>query len=1042
MHAHCAFARIGAFQPTASEQRPISLQAFLRSAPGPGACRRSPPSTRTAASIRLLAALLSSGALACALTGEPPPQTVPAATNADAERAPSRPPTPIRSPRQLTFAGRRSGEGYFSRDGSHLVFQSEREAGNPFYQIYELDLSNGETRRLSPGVGKTTCAYFHPGGRTLLFSSTHHDPSAAKKQQAEIELRESGKQRRYAWDYDAYYEIYAIDREDPEAPPERLTRHFGYDAEASYSPSGQQIVFASNRHVFASADDGAELLVDRGHFERDPAAFVDLYVMDRSGRAPRRLTTGVGYDGGPFFSPDGQRIVWRSFAPDGATAEIHSMKTDGTDVRRLTNLGAMSWAPFYHPSGDYVVFATNLHGMENFELYIVDALGEGTPVRVTEREGFDGLPVFSPSGDELVWTSNRTANRTSQLFAAEWDDAAARRALGLPAIRTGAVAPLLPLPSRTAPAIETGDLRAHLAALASDTTEGRLTGSPGERIATSYVARAFRRFGLLPDGDQGSYFQSFGFTGGVSLGPDNRLELEQVAAPPPTVDVDWRPFAFSREGEIPAAEVVFVGYGIVAPAAEGQRAVDDYADVDVEGKWAMALRFIPEELSAESRQHLHRFSSLRYKAMVARDRGALGLIIVTGPRATVRDQLAPLRFDVSLAGTSIAAISISDALADRMLASSGVTLAELHDAADGDSASPGLALQDLRLAAKIDLAKQRGQGRNVLGRIQVGERPSEDVVMVGAHVDHLGRGEGASSLAQEDARGQIHAGADDNASGVAALLEIAEWLAEEQRSGRLRARRDIVLAAWSGEEMGLLGSHHFVSERLPTSDDPHVPAPPGPVVAYLNMDMIGRLEDHLVLLGTGSSSEWMASIERHNVPIGLPIVTKDDSYLPTDATSFYARGVPILSAFTGAHSEYHTPRDTTELIDFDGLQKTARLIGSITRTLARAEGRPDYVAMARPRSRSGAATMRVYLGTIPDYAQTEVSGVLLSDVAMNGPAQRAGIRGGDVIVEVAGRKVENIYDYTYALDALKVGEAVSIAVRRDGEIIELEITPE
>ncbi len=941
---------------------------------------------------------------------------------------------------QLTFAGRRSGEGYFARDDSALIFQSERQPENPFFQIYTLDLRSGQSRRLSSGRGKTTCGFFHPSGGQALFASTHLDPKALDKQRAELESRAAGHERRYAWDYDPHFDLFAVTlRERETAAPRRLTDSPGYDAEASWSPDGRWIVFASNRHAYAK---GAG--VDAAQLERDPASFIDLYVMDSNGRNVRRLTDTPGYDGGPFFSPDGSRIAWRRFTPDGARAEIHTMRVDGTDDRAITDLGVMSWAPFYHPSGDYLIFTTSLHGHDDFELYIVDVEGAHAPVRVTESAGFDGLPAFSSDGRRLVWTSNRTPDRSSQLFRADWDDALARSLLGLPDPAGAVVAPILPIPEQTEPAISEVDLRAYVEALSSDTTEGRLTGTRGERIATSYVARVFRSIGLEPAGEDGGYFQPFGFTAGVSLGPDNRLRIETPAAgasPPLVVDQDWRPFAFSSEGEIPVASVVYAGYGIVAPASDGQRAIDSYAGLDVKDRWVLVFRYMPEGLSPESRQHLHLYSSLRHKAMVARDRGARGLLVASGPNSKVREQLAELRFDVSLAGSGIAAVSLTDAVADALVAPAGHTIAALQDKADADSSSRGFPLPDVRVGATISLETLRQTGRNVLGRLQVGAEPSPTVVIVGAHVDHLGRGDGSGSLARPDEQGMIHPGADDNASGVAAVIEMAQWLSTALQEGELDARRDIVFAAWSGEELGLLGSSHYVDGLAGRSANPHAPLSDR-VVAYLNLDMVGRQRDSLSLFGVGSSTHWPALIEQENVPVGLAISPQSDSYLPTDATAFYARRVPILSAFTGTHAEYHSPRDTADKLNYGGLRDIARLMGGVTREIATADQVPDYLATAPDRQgQAGPGAIRVFLGTIPDYAQSDAVGVVISGVSPGGPADVAGLRAGDTIVEVAGRAIENIYDYTFALDALAVGEPTPITVVRSGKRVTLIATP-
>ena len=208
------------------------------------------------------------------------------------------------------------------------------------------------------------------------------------------------------------------------------------------------------------------------------------------------------------------------------------------------------------------------------------------------------------------------------------------------------------------------------------------------------------------------------------------------------------------------------------------------------------------------------------------------------------------------------------------------------------------------------------------------------------------------------------------------------------------------------------------------------------------MDMVGRMNGELVLHGIGSSSVWGALIERGNVTLGVPISPQPESYLPTDSTSFYTKGVPVLSAFTGSHAEYHTPRDTADRLDYEGSERVARLLGELALALARESEPPDYVAMQRPGPGPARATIRVYLGTIPDYARSDVRGVALSGVSPGGPAQRAGLRSGDVIVRVAGQTIENIYDYTFSLDALKAGQPAEITVLRDGHSVTLSIVPE
>ncbi len=325
--------------------------------------------------------------------------------------------------RRLTVEGRRAGEGYFSPDGSKIVFQSERDPSNPFYQIFELDLTSGETRRISPGAGKTTCPFYQPGTLDILFSSTHHDPKSAQYQKEELEFRATGKERRYAWDYDPEMDIFAHSAKTGALT--QLTKERGYDAEASYSPDGQWIAFSSTRDGYNRRLSAAEAKA----LELNPSNLAEIYIMKADGTGAKRLTTTLGYDGGPFFSPDGKRIVWRRFDEEGLIADIWSMNLDGSDAKQLTDFGSMSWAPYTHPSGEYIIFASNKLGFDNFEVYMVDVTGTKEPVRVTETPGFDGLPVPSPDGKQLAWTSSRAGGREGQIFMAQWNHAAALEAI-------------------------------------------------------------------------------------------------------------------------------------------------------------------------------------------------------------------------------------------------------------------------------------------------------------------------------------------------------------------------------------------------------------------------------------------------------------------------------------------------------------------------------------------------------------------------------------------------------------------------------------
>ena len=326
--------------------------------------------------------------------------------------------------RRLTVEGKRAGEGYWSPDGKKLVFQSERDPANPFYQIFVLDFATGDTKRISPGMGKTTCAFFRPGSDEIMFGSTHLDPKSKQYQDDELAFRASGKTRRYAWDYDAEMDIFAYSEKT--GGMKRLTTAKGYDAEGGYSPDGQWIVFSSMRDAYNRTLSAAE----QKQLELDPSYFAEVYIMKADGSEQKRLTDWAGYDGGTFFTRDG-RIVWRHFEENGLVANVWTMKADGTDRQQITDFGAMSWAPYEHPSGEYFVFASNKLGFENFEVFMVDKAGTKEPVRITYTDGFDGLPVPSPDGTQIAFTSSRAggAGSAGQIYLAQWNHQAAMAAL-------------------------------------------------------------------------------------------------------------------------------------------------------------------------------------------------------------------------------------------------------------------------------------------------------------------------------------------------------------------------------------------------------------------------------------------------------------------------------------------------------------------------------------------------------------------------------------------------------------------------------------
>jgi Tol biopolymer transport system component len=950
----------------------------------------------------------------------------------------------ITNTRQLTYEGNRAGEGYFSPDGKHLVFQSERDKENPFYQIFILSFETGDIQRVSPGSGKTTCAFFRPGTEEVLYASTHLDPNALKKQKDEIEFRASGNERRYSWDYDEHFDIFACRRDG--SAVERLTDTPGYDAEGAYSPDGSRIVFCSTRDAYPPDRLSAE---DKNRLEVDVAYFGEIYIMDADGSNPVRLTQWPGYDGGPFFTPDGERIVWRHFTEDGMVADVYTMKLDGSDRRRLTSFGSMCWAPYFHPSGEYAIFTTNKQGFSNFELYIVDASGAKDPVRVTNTDGFDGLPVFSPDGRRLAWTSNRTAKKKSQLFYADWDHDAALEAVKqapprsveedgamLSGVAREAVAGYEK--GEFAPEISADDLRAMVGYLASDDLEGRLTGSEGEKKAGEYIARYFESIGLRPLGDDGSYFQEFPFTSGINVVEDENEMTVVVDDVTDHLDVgqDFTPLAFSESDEI-EGEVVFAGYGLTAPG-DMEEGYNSYADLDVKGKIVLVLRYAPEDVEMERRQALNLYAGLRYKAMIARENGAKGLLVAIGPNSPNAGELIPVRFDQSLASSGIPVASISGDLATSLFANAENSLQDAQDGLDIENphVASHFALPGVKVKLTTKVEREKDIGRNVIAYLPPGnDDKGAPALVIGAHYDHIGRG-AIGSLADKDQKDEIHNGADDNASGTSTIMEIAAALVARREADPGPFNYGVVFAAWSGEEMGIIGSNHFVEH--PTLEFERV-------AAYMNFDMVGRVRDNtLMIQGIGSAEVWSSLVEKRNIPAGFNLKLNDDPYLPTDVTAFYPKKVPVISFFTGSHDDYNKPSDDAETLDYDAMKRIGELGLAIAMDVVGSEERPAWVEVERStQDTGGRASLRAYLGTIPDYAGgDDIVGVKLSGVRADGPADKAGLTGGDIIVEFGGQEIKNIYDYTYALGAVKIGEPVKVVVLREGKRVEVTVIPE
>jgi Zn-dependent M28 family amino/carboxypeptidase len=564
--------------------------------------------------------------------------------------------------------------------------------------------------------------------------------------------------------------------------------------------------------------------------------------------------------------------------------------------------------------------------------------------------------------------------------------------------------------------------------LASDLLDGREAGSAGERLAGDYIASELVRLGAKPLPSHADMYLPFEFTAGSRDG-GSRLTVTTAGAAPRTFGDrgQIQALSFSDDAEV-TGPVVFAGYGLVVPDSQNV-SYDSYAGLEVKDKIVVVLRYFPEDTDQKMRAALARYSELRYKAQAARQRGAKALLVVTGPRSPNAGALVPMTFDTALAGSGIPAASMSGETAAALLAS-GKPLRDVQQELDtGNPHVAGFDLPGTTVSLKTSVVRERHAARNVVAYLPATtplNSADKPWVVIGAHYDHLGHGNLGNSLASKEDAMEIHHGADDNASGVAAVLAIADALAKQPR------RRNVMLALWSAEEIGLVGSNAFVSRP---------PVPLNQIAAYLNFDMVGRMMDNrLIVQATGTSPVWGRLLERANIAAGFDLVLQPDPYQPTDVATFNQAGVACLAFFTGAHPDYHKPSDTADKIDYEDLDRIAGMAAAIVKGISDTPEAPQFTKVDQPQSRGSLAGVLVTTGTIPDYA-TEAKGLLLSGVIGGGPAEQAGLMKGDVIIEIAGQSIANIYDYTYALELLRVNQPVKVVYVRNGERRETQLTP-
>jgi hypothetical protein len=628
-------------------------------------------------------------------------------------------------------------------------------------------------------------------------------------------------------------------------------------------------------------------------------------------------------------------------------------------------------------------------------------------------------------------------------------------------------------------------LRQVITYLASDALDGRRTGTQGANDAAHYIAAEFNMLGLRPGmqtaggpartrgENRARYLQPFAYVSQVELGKNNRLTPNARPGDdvPTRVGVDWTPLGFSSNATLGPTQVVFAGYGI----SSAELKYDDYAVSNVKDRIAIVFGGTPDGDNPHGQ--FVQAGQTRFKAAAARAAGARALLIITSEESLKDDRLSRLSYDNS-GEAGIPVILLSRQLAAQILRQATIT--EYAAAADARAidrtveVSSNVAVpKPLLLRAEVisqsialttDVIRRESPSYNVIG-VLPGSDPKlrNEAIVIGAHYDHLGRG-GEGSLAPRE--GDIHHGADDNASGTAGLLELARMFSSQ----RVKPRRTIVFIAFSGEEEGLIGSNYYVN---------HPVVPVASTVAMINMDMIGRLkEKHLIVGGVGTASEWRAMIDEQNsmqrfsvlaegsrsegppsrteFPIALgtngqPVVTMDpskpfvltmneDGYGPSDHSSFYAKQIPVLFFWTGTHNDYHKPSDTAEKINYEGEARILSLVANIVRDIDKSDKRPTYT-VAKSESTGRSIGFRVYLGTIPNYADSN-DGLLLDGVRDDSPAAKAGLKAGDKIVKLAGRDVKNVYDYTYALGEMKAGQEYEVELLRAGQRLSLKIIPE
>ena len=612
-------------------------------------------------------------------------------------------------------------------------------------------------------------------------------------------------------------------------------------------------------------------------------------------------------------------------------------------------------------------------------------------------------------------------------------------------------------------------LRTDVFYLAGPECAGRGVYGDGINKAADYIAAAFREAGLQPAGPDGSYFQPFTITGSPKLGTPNTLVL--TAANDTKTDLaygtDFTPTGMTKPGKL-SAGLAFVGYGITSTK---DPKYDDYAGLDVKGKWVLVLRKAPRAGDPHG-PFTSEQQSLQNKVVTAKDHGAKGVIFVN-PAVDAKDDAVEVGnpaakpevddlMDFGYAAGSSAGIPvlhIKRKFLKLLLMSEGKKLTDIETAIDDDLKPRSLLLKDWTANAVISVDRPKHPAKNVVGVLPGSGPLADETVVIGAHYDHLGTGE-YGSLGGKDAKGQVHYGADDNASGTTGLIELARRFGTaENRTGRR-----LVFIAFSGEEIALLGSRHYADHPLFPLDK---------TVFMLNMDMIGRVKevedeehphakavaggaahhgktvmrDRIVVYGTGTAEGMDNIVDAAARPFDFKVLKVPGGTGPSDHDSFYRKEVPVLFLFTGTHKDYHRPSDTPDKLNIPGMMKVVGLAETVVRRFADAPKAPGYLVAqggwsdpTDPTPRPSRMKMPK-LGIMPGNYEAIDGGVLVDDVSPGGAAQKAGIKAGDIIVEIAGKPVKNIGGYMTTMAQQKAGKAIPVVVMRKDDKVTVDVTP-